>query len=134
MSMDTVLTNLVHQIDEVITVYKHQAPQDAELPYAVVSIIGGDSLYCFDDKSIDRATIQISQYYEWHGDDEDALTDNDDLVNALDREDLGGIIIYRLTSPIVTVTRESDELVLSITQDWRFERMFTLSTTTTEGI
>ena len=98
-----------------------QAPQDALFPYFVIQMLPGTPHYVFGGGAIERTRVQISQYYEWTGQAEQAIIDNAAIVAALDVSQLtgDGIMMQRLTTPGLTIQDNGE--VLQVVQDWQFE-------------
>ena len=120
MALASFLSAVYTAINGIQTTYHLQAPQDATPPFFILQPIAGPVLYCFGTDAIEQPRLQITQYYDWTGQSEQAVTDNVAIAAALDRQTLtvDGIMMQRLNQPTTQVL-EGD--ILQMRQDWKFE-------------
>ena len=120
MALATFLSAVYTLLNPIRTTYHLEAPQDAARPYFILQPLGGPVAYCFGADAIEQPRLQISQYYDWTGQSEQAVTDNAAIVAALDRQALtgDGIMMQRINEPAAQV---QDGTVLQMRQDWKFE-------------
>ncbi|KKL88358.1 hypothetical protein LCGC14_1925550 [marine sediment metagenome] len=127
MALAAFLSAVFTLLNPIRTTYHSEAPQDAARPFFVLQPLPGPVAYCFGTSAIEQPRLQISQYYDWTGQSEQAVTDNVAIIAALDRQTLtaDGIMMQRINQPAIQVLGggpgSTGPRVLQMRQDWKFE-------------